>query len=69
MADFNGLRCVSCNNELNLNVGYTGAEWDSQAGEGSGFGHEVSLNCISCARTYVIGFLRDENAISAPKDV
>ena len=66
---FNGLVCVACGGELDLEIGYTGADWDSEAGEGSGFFYEVQLCCnkFGCGRVYKVGYLKNENAISPPK--
>lgn len=52
---YGGLKCSGCGNEkLEFSVGYSGADWDCQEGEGSGYGHEVSLICPECGRAYTI---------------
>lgn len=51
--------CCKCGkSKLEVSVGYTGADWNSKAGEGSGFGWEISLVCPSCGRGYIIGHLK-----------
>lgn len=63
---FGGLRCAGCgNNGLRLSVAYTGADWNCEAGEGSGYGYEVALACDQCGRTYPICHTRHEGDISA----
>lgn len=58
----NNLQCPECNATLKLTIGYTGMDWESKAGEGSGFGHEMSLNCTNdrCTRVFTLGYLRNE---------
>ena len=55
-----------CGTVLEMNIGYTGADWDSKAGDGSGYGWEVELVCPSCGRCYVVGYLKHEYDISPP---
>ena len=53
--------CEKCKTErLEVKVGYTGSDWDSKAGDGSGFGWEISLVCPKCGRGYVIGHLKSQ---------
>ena len=50
------LKCVQCgNDDLYLSVGYDGMDYHSEAGEGSGFSCEVTLECPHCGRVYIIG--------------
>lgn len=57
--------CDECHEaRLELSVGWTGADWNSEAGEGSGFGWEVSLVCPRCGRCYVVCHTKDVHDIS-----
>lgn len=60
------LKCPSCNSDLELSQGYTGADWDSEAGGGSGYGHNISLDCpeFGCGRVFLLGFVRREKDFS-----
>lgn len=48
------LKCPHCNEVLTISFGYDGCDWNSEEGEGSGFGHEVGLVCNSCGSYYPI---------------
>lgn len=50
------IKCPYCDSELILKQGFTGADWDCVAGEGSGYGWEISFNCSNedCARIFPI---------------
>ena len=62
-----GLTCGSCGRELeNVSTGFTGADWGTQAGEGSGFDYEIRLDC-KCGRTYHIGNTKGINDFSPSK--
>lgn len=56
------LKCPSCDSLLKLQIGYTGADWKCKAGEGSGFGYELSLRCTDseCSGVYTLGHLKSE---------
>lgn len=60
------LKCPSCNSDLKLSQGYTGADWDCEAGEGSGYGHVISLDCTddSCACIFSLGYVKGINDFS-----
>lgn len=60
------LCCDKCGAVLKLNLGYTGTDWESEAGEGSGYGLQMSLDCTNskCAAVYVLGYLKDYNDFS-----
>lgn len=60
------LKCPVCNSDLKLKQGYTGADWDCEAGDGSGYGHVISLYCTkdSCAHIFELGYVRDINDFS-----
>jgi len=55
------LKCPKCNSILKLDIAYSGCDWDTQAGQGSGYGWEVSLHCQSCGRLFTIGHIKDYN--------
>lgn len=54
------LKCPICGTELELTIGYTGADWNTKAGKGSGYGWEISLDCTKdgCGRVYTIGHIK-----------
>jgi len=56
------LKCPDCNSNLRLHVGYSGADWNTAKGEGSGYDWEVSLLCLNddCRRLFTIGNVKDE---------
>mgnify|MGYP000064844623 CR=1 FL=1 len=60
------LKCNECGSVLKLSIGYTGCDWNTEAGEGSGYGYEVSLDCTNanCARIYTIGHIKNINDFS-----
>jgi len=62
------LKCPSCNSSLKLTVGFTGCDWDTAKGEGSGYGWPISLNCYNCGRIYTIGHVKDYFNFSEMKD-
>ena len=64
---FGGLACVSCGSPLDLSIGYTGADWDCEAGDGSGYGYEVALSCPHCGRIYHIGNVKNRDDFSPKK--
>jgi len=53
------LKCPECNSVLKLNIGYTGADWNTKKGKGSGYGWEVSLSCDECESLYTIGHIKN----------
>ena len=63
-----GLKCADCgNNDLKFHVAFTGAEWNCEAGDNSGYGYEVMLECSECGRVYHICNCRKEGDVSAAK--
>ncbi len=64
MSNIGGLRCPACGSELEVSISYNGCDWDSEAGEGSGFNYTIYLSCTHCARTYPIGHIKRENDFS-----
>jgi len=62
------LICPECNTPLNLSIGYTGCDWDTKAGKGSGYGWQVSLSCDNCGRLFPIGYVKEYHDFSKLKD-
>ena len=63
-----GLKCADCgNNDLKFHVAFTGAEWNCEAGNKSGYGYEVMLECSECGRVYHICNCRKEGDVSPAK--
>ncbi len=63
-----GLTCAECNsNDLRFQVSYTGADWNCEAGEKSGFGWQVMLSCSKCGRVYHICNCKKETDVSPAK--
>lgn len=68
MNRWGGLTCAGCgSNNLSLRTFYSGAGWDCEAGENSGFGWKVMLVCDECGRAYHICSCKKENDISPAK--
>lgn len=60
MNKYGSIRCAGCGSEkLTMQASYDGLDECSAAGEGSGFGVEVSLNCEKCGRVYPVCRIRD----------
>lgn len=62
------LKCPSCNSNLKLSIGYTGADWNTKKGEGSGYGWEVSLECTNCGNVFTIGHMTHGSDLAEMKD-
>lgn len=60
----NILKCPSCNSPLSLTVSYSGCDWESEAGEGSGYKYPLMLDCTECPRVYDLGYLNSDRAFS-----
>lgn len=59
------IKCEGCGSyNITMNVGYDGADWLSEAGEGSGFKCEVALVCEDCGRGYPVCRVKNFNAVS-----
>lgn len=54
MKDKHKLKCPGCGHILTIDFGYDGCDWDSEDGEGSGYGYEVGLVCNHCGSYYPI---------------
>jgi len=54
------LKCTECNSDLKLSIGYTGADYNCENGENSGYEWEISLNCTNekCAIIYILGYMK-----------
>ena len=60
MENCDKLKCTKCGADLELSVGFDGADWDSVKGEGSGFDYSIKLSCIGkCGRIYNIGRVKN----------
>lgn len=63
------IKCAGCGSfNIRMHVYFDGADWDAEAGEGSGFDYEVSLICEDCGRGYPVCRLNNERAVCAIKD-
>lgn len=64
------LECPVCHSILKLDIGYTGCDWNTKKGKGTGFGWEVSLVCtnIKCRSLFTIGHIRNINDFVGLKD-
>lgn len=64
------LKCPVCQSELELYIGFTGADWDTVAGDRSGFGYPISLKCpnADCARIFPLVHVKNPNHVSVVKD-
>lgn len=68
MSKLGGLICPVCGAELKVSISYDGCDWDSVAGEGSGYKWSINLDCTSCSRTFPIGRVKKENDFCENKD-
>lgn len=53
------LKCTRCGKDLELSAGFDGCDWESVAGEKSGFKYTIALVCNDCGRVYPIGRLKN----------
>lgn len=54
------LKCIECGKaDLFVSVGFDGLDGHSEAGEGSGYKCEITLNCPHCGRVYVVGRVKN----------
>lgn len=55
------LKCTACGSELRLEVAFTGCDWETEAGKGSGYNWPISLKCPNpdCAIIYTIGHVKN----------
>lgn len=61
------LKCASCGSDLELRVEFDGCDWETVAGENSGYKYPISLICQNnnCRNVYIIGRLKNEFDFSA----
>lgn len=66
----NILKCVECGSDLSLCVAFSGCDWETEAGRGSGFKYPLHLDCTNdhCARVYTLGYLNDAYVFSPVKE-
>lgn len=62
------LKCPACGHVLTIDFGYDGCDWNSESGEGSGYGHEVGLVCNKCGSFYPIVRYRNFGDVECVKD-
>jgi hypothetical protein len=61
--------CEGCKRELKLSaIGFTGCDWNCEAGENTGYDYQIALEC-ECGRIYPIGMIKNEKDFSPMKDV
>ena len=56
-----------CGKNLSLSIVYTGADWECEKGEGSGYKYELILECEECGRVYSLCNMKDVDAVSFRK--
>ncbi len=63
------IRCAGCGGyNIKMSVYFDGADWDSEAGEGSGYKYGVDLCCDDCGRSYPVCRLKNEFAVNPIKE-
>ena len=67
MKDKFKLKCSECETILEPYVYFDGCDWESEAGDGSGYKWCVSLKCPCCGSIYPIARMREFNDISLTK--
>ena len=67
--DNNKPKCPACGSDLELEIGFTGCDWNCEAGENSGYDYQVSLNCPKhgCGRVFTLGMIKNDNDFSLIK--
>lgn len=64
-----GLTCSDCgSNDLAFRVLWSGADWNCEAGDKSGYGWEVHLCCEQCGRVYHICNCKKGKDVSPAKE-
>lgn len=63
------LKCPYCGSDLKLEIGYTGMDWETVAGKGSGYGHVIHLSCMNdyCATVFPLVHVNDPYNVSVVK--
>lgn len=64
------LKCPYCDSELQLSIGFTGADWDTVAGDRSGYGWPISLDCTNdgCAKIFPLVHAKEMHSVSVVKE-
>lgn len=63
------IRCAGCGGyNIKMSVGFDGADWNSEAGEGSGYKYSINLDCEDCGRVYPVCRLKNEFAVNPIKE-
>lgn len=62
------LKCPGCNTNFKLNIAFTGCDWETDKGDGSGYNYPVSLYCNKCGAVYTIGHIQKESDFTAMTD-
>lgn len=68
MNKFGNFSCSCGSQNITCNVSFDGCDQKSEAGQGSGFGYLISLECENCGRVYPIGWLKAYHDFSQLKD-
>ncbi len=60
------LKCPVCGSVLHLEVAFDGCDWDTVAGNDSGYDCPISLACekIGCGCVFTLGRLKNESDFS-----
>lgn len=62
------LKCPECNSVLKLDIAYSGCDWNTKQGKGSGYGWEISLQCDYCGRLFTLGHMKNSYDFSELKN-
>lgn len=64
------LKCPNCETELQLKITFSGADWETVAGDRSGYGHPISLVCNNdkCASIYPLVHVKNPHDVSVVKE-
>lgn len=64
------LKCPYCDSDLELHQGYTGCDWDTIKGEGSGYGWVLNLQCSNdnCATIFPLVHSKEMHDVSVVKE-
>ena len=67
--DNNKPKCPACGSNLELEIGFTGCDWNCEAGENSGYDYEISLSCNKhgCGRVFTLGMVKNYSDFSRIK--
>jgi len=64
------LKCPYCDSVLELRIGFSGCDWDTVKGEGSGYDNPISLSCTneSCATIFPLVHAKEMHYVSVVKE-